>query len=414
MKLHALSGVDQGPAFHAAVDAIAAVIPKPRYPHLPVFLDDRPDSSARLELMRLAVLVALERVGESVHPVPVTGHSGYLPDHGWLISREEPSPGLTFLKGEKQPRERIATVAESPGGAVRVTVGEARFEFQPPSEEECRRLLDAGARGAALRFPVMPSPGPFLLARGNAPDELVLWRLGLPTAWLRLPGPVLAATYVSTSHLRALIALIEVDGELLVHLVGDGDTDLVKLRIPIDFSVADEAGRDLSPLYLHSVESWDVRVYFRRAGQWWTLRWSPGHVLLEPSTSKLHQPESFPFHTKLDGAGRVLFGPDGWTAGLRDAGWTVWGYKGDDRVVPVPPGEDVLGLTEIHEQPALLTRADGVIRARTAEDVRTVVEFDGPVARHYELPWVAVQRSPHLVEIIDVATGAVLHRLDTA
>ncbi|SDP04771.1 hypothetical protein SAMN05421507_10571 [Lentzea jiangxiensis] len=34
--------------------------------------------------------------------------------------------------------------------------------------------------------------------------------------------------------------------------------------------------------------------------------------------------------------------------------------------------------------------------------------------RHHELPWVAVQRSAHLVEIVDVATGAVLHRVDTA
>ncbi|WP_439656252.1 hypothetical protein ACSHWB_27910 [Lentzea sp. HUAS TT2] len=414
MEIHALSGMDQGPEFHAAVDAIAAVLPKPRYPHLPVFLDDLPDSSARLDLMRLAVLVALERVGKSVHPVPVTGHSGRLPDHGWLISREEPSPGLTFLQGETQPHERIATVAEGSDGAVRVTVGGTRFEFQPPPEEQCRWLLNAGARGAALRFPVMPSPGPFLLARGNEPDELVLWRLGLPTAWLRLPGPVLAATYVSASHLNALIALIEVDGELLVHVTGDGDTDLVKLRIPIDFSVADEAAHDLSPLYLHSVEPWDVRVYFRRAGQWWTLRWSPGHVLLEPSNSKLHQPDIFPFHTKLDGAGMGLRGPGYTYAWDRGGAWEATGTDWEDTLIPVPPGEDVLQLVEIAGGPALLTREGDVVRARTREAAHTVTDFAGPLVPHHQLPWVAVQRSPHLVEILDVATGAVLHRLDTA
>lgn len=412
--MRALSGADQGPAFHAAVDAIAAVVPKPRYQHIPVFLDDLPDSSARVDLMRLAVLVALERVGGSVHPVPVTNPFGYLPGHGWLVSREESPPALTFLNDETMPRERTATVVGGPGGAVRITVGEARFEFEPPAEEECRRLLDAGARGAALRFPVFPAAGPFLLARGNAPDEIVLWRFGLPTAWFRLPGPVLAATYVSESHLDAVIALVEIDGELMVHVHGAEDTDLRKLRIPIDFTVADEAEHDLSPLYLHCVEFWDIRVYFRRAGEWWNLRWSPGHVLLEPSNSKLHQPDRFPFHTKLDGAGIGLRGTSSGYAWDRGTAWEVTGTDWEDTLVPVPPEEEVLHLTKAGGGPVLLTREGSVVRARTRDTVHTVVEFDGPVLLHHGLPWVAVQRSPHLVEVIDVATGAVLHRLDTA
>ncbi len=31
--------------------------------------------------------------------------------------------------------------------------------------------------------------------------------------------------------------------------------------------------------------------------------------------------------------------------------------------------------------------------------MRTVVEHTGPVVRQYELPWVAVQRSAHLIEV---------------
>lgn len=38
-----------------------------------MLLDDRPDTSARLDLVRLAVIVALERQVESVTVVPVTG-----------------------------------------------------------------------------------------------------------------------------------------------------------------------------------------------------------------------------------------------------------------------------------------------------------------------------------------------------
>jgi hypothetical protein len=222
---------------------------------------------------------------------------------------------------------------------------------------------------------------------------------------------VLAATYVPRTGLNALI---EVDGELFVHFEDEHDTIMRNLRVPIDFSVADEAGCDLSPLYLHAEESWDYRAYFRRAGLWWELRWSPGHVTLEPSDSQVHQPESHPFHTTLDGAGLSLFGPSRRTAGRHDDGWVTWGYGRDGEVIPVPPAEDVLGLTEFGDRPALLTREGAVVRARTLEDVRTVVEFDGPVLRHYGLPWVAVQRSAYLVEIIDVATGAVLHRVSTA
>ncbi|MCR3751281.1 hypothetical protein [Lentzea californiensis] len=219
---------------------------------------------------------------------------------------------------------------------------------------------------------------------------------------------------MSESDLNALIALIEADGELLVHLVGDGHTDLVELRTPIDFSVAGEAEHDLSPLYLHSVEFWDVRVYFRRAGQWWELRWSPGHVLLEPSNSKLHQPDRFTFHTKLDGAGLGLRGPGHSCAWDRGGAWEATGTDWADTLIPVPPGENVLQLMKIAGGPALLTREGDVVRARTTEAARTVVEFAGPLVPHHELPWVAVQRSPHLVEIIDVATGAVLHRVSTA
>ncbi|WP_394621160.1 hypothetical protein JNUCC0626_19330 [Lentzea sp. JNUCC 0626] len=406
--LHALSGVNLGPAFHAVVDEIAVALPLTPRRNRSVFLDDLPDSSARVDLMRLALIVALERAG-SLYAVSVTGHSGYRPDDAWLISREHPSPGLTFLRDEEQPPERIATVTEDPDG-VRVTAGALEFLFQPPPEDECRRLLNAGVRGTPVRFPNFPSPGPFLLARGDGPDEVLLWRLGLPTARFRLPGPVLAATFVANHVMTALVTLIEVGGELLAHVTGDEFESMLKLHVPIDFGVETES--DLSPLYFDMDEPWDYGVYFRRGATWWTLRWWPSRALLRPSTSKVHHPTSYPFHTQLDGAGHVLFGPH-WTYGRREAGWTAWGSKGDDVVIPIPPGEDVLGVTEIGDRPVMLTGEGPVIRARTPDTAHTVIEFDGPVARHHQLPWLAVQRSPHLVEIIDIATGDVLHRLDT-
>ncbi|WP_112277310.1 hypothetical protein [Lentzea terrae] len=148
------------------------------------------------------------------------------------------------------------------------------------------------------------------------------------------------------------------------------------MAAPIDFSVADETERDLSPLYVDSDEPWRWGVYFRRAGTWWNLH-DDGKVTLKPSTGDIHQP------------------------GVGDA------------IITAPPGEDVLGLTTVGGSLALLTREGDVIRARTEDDVRTVVEVAGPVLRHHELPWIGVQRSPHLVEVIDIATGAVLHDTST-
>lgn len=70
---------------------------------------------------------------------------------------------------------------------MRVTANGQRIAVAAPSEEECRRLLGSGVRGTALRFPVFPSSGPSLIARGDQPDELVLWRCGLPAGtWWNL------------------------------------------------------------------------------------------------------------------------------------------------------------------------------------------------------------------------------------
>jgi hypothetical protein len=100
-------------------------------------------------------------------------------------------------------------------------------------------------------------------------------------------------------------------------------------------------------------------------------------------------------------------------ASTQGTAWKAYGPGVSEAVLTAPPGEDVLGLTTVGGRPALLTREGDVIRARTEGDVRTVVEVAGPVLRHYELPWVGVQRSAHVVEVLDIATGAVLHRVST-
>ncbi|MFS8103429.1 hypothetical protein LFM09_40510 [Lentzea alba] len=308
MKMHALTGVEPGPEeFHAVVDAIARWLPAPRYSRFPVVLDDLQALSARLELVRLAAIVALERTARSVHVLPVSAAHSYQSGHDWVISQAGPA------------RERTVTLAEDGDGHVRVTVEGRPIEVAVPSEQECRRFLESGVSGAMLRFPVFSSSGSSLIARTDGADELVLWRLGLPAARFRLPGPVLAATYLSDGSFDLLFALVQIGGELVVHLEGTPGSAVHQLRAPIDFSVAEEAERGLSPLYLDLDEPWRFGVRFRRAGQWWALRYDGGSIALVPS------------------------------------------------------------------------HADA----------------------HHEPPWIAVQQSPHLVEILDKATGTVLHRLST-
>ncbi len=423
-SLPVLSDVDLGAEFRALVDAVAALVPpQERRQRIEVLLDHLPDASARLDLVRLAVIVALEQKAESVNLLPVTDGDRYRIGTEWLIWRAEPAPGFAYRNGKEQPRERTVTLADGDDESVRVTVGGARIEVSPPSEQECIRLLESGVRGTTLRFPIFPSSGPSMLARGDGPRELVLWRCGTPAVKFRLPGPVLAAIYVSNSSHESLITLIEVDRELVVHIEGTQDTDVRKLHVPIDFSVADEAEHDLSPLYLDMDEAWRFGVYFRRAGVWWYLQWSAGdHIILKRSNAVVHQAGRWPFHTHTDGGGYTLLGADSWYADppqhtwktwRHGSTWKAWRHSRPDAFITVPPGEEVLGLTYIGDQPALLTRQGAAVRARTPEDVRTVVEFAGPVVRHDELPWVAVQRSAHLVEILDIATGTVLHRIGT-
>lgn len=408
--LPVLAGTDPGEDFRSVVDAIAKDLPLPVDPRISVLLDDLPDSSARLDLVRLAVIVVLEREAPRFQVLPVTACHWNRIGSEWLISREHPSRGFTFADGKEQSPWRTVTLTEE-DGIVHVTSGDVRIAVAVPSEEDCRRLLKTGVRGTPLRFPVFPSAGASILARGDGPDELLLWRCGLPVTRYRMAGPVLAATHVADTSQEQLIALVEVDGEL-VRVEHGQDPGTSELRTPIGFSVTDEAERDLSPLYLDMDEPWRYGVYFRRAGRWWNLRYHGGTVTLAESRATTHQPGRRPWHAEVFGGDRSLFGPNGSHGELQGSGWKIWNTDG--AVIPDPPDEHVLGLTEVEGQPALLTREGEVVRARRQHDVRTVVEFEGPVIRHHGLPWVAVQRSAHLVEVVDVATGAVLHRVDTA
>lgn len=410
-RLPVLSGVDLGREFHAMVDAIAEQV-RPAGRGACVLLDDLPDTSARLDLVRLAVIVALERQSERFDVRPASGCYWNQVGYEWVVSRTEPAPPFTFVGGKPQPPERAVTLSDA-GHGVRVSVNGTAIEVAPPSEQECARLLGSGVRGTAVRFPVFPSSGSSMIARGERPDELVLWRCGLPASRHRMPGPVIAAIHEADINIESLTALVEADGELVLHAEGY-QTGLLDLRVPIDSGLADEAGHDLSPLYMNlGRKHWGRGFHFRRGQRWWTVRDHAGRVTFEQSDAGSYAPTAQPFHYSAIGDG-VLRGRDHSNAARREAGWTAWGVGLDDVVIPVPPGEDVLSLTKLATTPALLTRDGDVIRARTPEGAHTVVEFAGPVLPHHGLPWVAVQRSPHLVEVVDVATGAVLHRLDTA
>ncbi|MCX2947487.1 hypothetical protein [Lentzea sp. NEAU-D7] len=406
MKLHALSGVDLGPEFHAMVDAIAEHV-HPVGRSACVLLDDLPDTSARLDVVRLAVVVALERQAEHFQVLPLAGCYWNRVGHEWLISRIGPATPFTFVDDEPQPPERTVTLSDI-GRGVRVSLHDTLIEVSPPAEQECARLLGSGVRGTPLRFPIFSSSAAAMIARGEAPDELLLWRCGLPASRHRMPGPVLAAVHESNLYFEALIAVVQIGDELVVHAEGDQNFNLVDLRVPIDFDVAEEAGNDLSPLHLDRPEKHVGRGFrFRRSGHAWRVRDHCGTISIEQSCAKAHEQDPGPVKNP------VLRGPGFSSAAVREAGWTAWGPGFDDMVIPVPAGEDVVGLTKLADVPALLTREGDSVRARTADNVRTVIEFAGPVSMHDYLPWVAVQRSAHLVEIIDVATGAVLHRVNT-
>lgn len=120
-NLPVLAGVDLGTEFRAMVDAIAVLVP-PHDGRIPVLLDDLPDFSARLDLVRLAVIVALERKAESVKVLPVTACYWYRVGTEWLISRVEPARGFIFADGKEQPPERTVTLADGDDGFVHVTV----------------------------------------------------------------------------------------------------------------------------------------------------------------------------------------------------------------------------------------------------------------------------------------------------
>lgn len=68
----------------------------------------------------------------------------------------------------------------------------------------------------------------------------------------------------------------------------------------------------------------------------------------------------------------------------------------------------------IDDAPALLVRDGKLVRVRAGKGVRTVVETTEPVAVHPKLSWIAVRRSPRLVDVLDLVSGDVLAQLRAA
>lgn len=68
----------------------------------------------------------------------------------------------------------------------------------------------------------------------------------------------------------------------------------------------------------------------------------------------------------------------------------------------------------IDDAPALLVRDGKLVRVRAGKGVRRVVETTEPVAVHPQLPWIAVRRSPRLVDVLDLVSGDVLAQLRAA
>ena len=316
-------------------------------------------------------------------------------DEMWLLS----SPRLTS--------RRCLTTTESAwdehgATAVRVELNGLSTELTLPGRKHGVRLLRGNlrppARSSTLRHPLFH--GNHLLARGGGDREL--FALSVVHGRLRrhtLPGRVLAAATAK----RRLIALVENDGDISVHVIGKKFGHLTRVRATADelgIDPAQVAAEGLAPMHLYREGS----LLCLLNGRWWRLR--PDHPPYETSYAVVapgDQPEEPCTVTEP-----ILLGPPPWHANSRDG--QTWKIEGSEDIT-VPEGARVLALTLLDLRPAIVYQEGVILRARTAMRTRTFTTWsDAPVIVHPTQPWVAVQRTDgridvgHLQTIQEIAT----------
>lgn len=391
-----------------------------------VLVDAGPDQLGAARLVQLAALIVLQRrepglllgvLGDE----PGTWHPAGMrrlldarrttrPDQADVERWADTVDDLWVLGGPRLTARRCLTTAESAwdergATAVRVALNGFATELTLPDRRHGVRLLRGNLRTppvekkrtGVVRFPSFPGAEKVLLARGGTDRDLVTLRVlsGIERNH-RLPGRLLAAAQV---HNR-LVTLVERDGFVHAHVIGNQLKHLSRLRVPayeLGIDPEEVAATGLAPLYLCQdtvLCRWDEK------GKWWALRAGERPDLTEievlaPGIRHTDDPRT--------AESPALFGPPPLFASPDDLFWKVHGHS--DIMIPV--GARLLGLHLVEDgKPGIVYQEGLILRVRTSKHTRTLTAWSGaPAVVHPMQPWVAVPRDDGRIEVGHLVSG---------
>jgi hypothetical protein len=392
-----------------------------------VLVDAGPDQLGAARLVQLAALIVLRRREPGLLLGVLGDEPGtWRPAHVKRLldarrtTRPDPADverwadtvdDLWVLGGPRLTARRRLTTTESAwdeqgATAVRVELNGLATELTLPGRRHGVRLLRGNLRTApeeekkstgVVRFPSFPGAEKVLLARGSTDRDLVTLRVlsGIQRTH-RLPGRLLAAAQVHTR----LVTLVEQDGFVRAHVIGNQLKHLNRLRVPaaaLGIDPEEVAAGGLAPLYLCRdavLCRWDEK------GKWWSLRaGEPPErtrlVVLAPGVRHADDPRM--------AESPVLFGP-GLSAAPDDRCWRVHGRTDG---ITVPEGVRLLGLHLAEDgTPGIVFQEGLILRVRTSKHTRTLTAWSGaPAVVHPMQPWVAVPRDDGRVEVGHLLSG---------
>jgi hypothetical protein len=368
---------------------------------------------------------------------------------GWQQSRHRTEPDAddvdswvrtlapddeVWLLGGGDSREwtqvRQLSIAESAWdstGAVSLSLslaGRHRVLSMPPRELAVSALRGAGfrvggrrksvaaqAHNGALRYPVFPNGSRVLIGRGT--DDRTVVTVTVPDGRPRrhrFSAPVVAAGLRG----RRLIALTLAGSTLRPHVVGRP----MPLLDDVQWSWASlppALDGPLAPLY-----PFPEGLLAQLSGSWIVLdpdRDEPGETAIVAATfgqdpHDHERPRTASLGTDADvhvePGERILFGhpPDYCSS----ADGRMWTASGGETLV-VPDGDQVVGMTSIAAQPAVVSRSAGgqILRLITAEQTRTLTRWStgsiASVAVHPSRAWLAVSHLDGRTVVADLSTG---------
>ena len=391
-----------------------------------VLVDAGPDQLGAARLVQLAALIVLQRrepelllgvLGDE----PGTWHPADLkrlldarrttrPDQSDVQQWADTVDDLWLLSSPRLSAPRCLTTAESAwddqgATAVRVELNGLTTELTLPGRRHGIRLLRGNLRKpskqkrtGAVRFPSFPGAEKVLLARGDTDRELVVLRVLSGTQKVhRVPGRLLAAAQVDTR----IITLVERDGVVRAHVIGNQLKHLSRLAVPADVLGIDPeqvVATGLAPLYLRDGT---VLCRWNETWNWWVLEAGERPHLSEVAVVAPGGPQTGAPRTSET---RVLYGPQPLLAIPRkDNTWRI------DRHLDVvlPDGARPLGLHLFEDdQPGIVFQEGLIVRVRTAVHTRTLTAWSGgPAVVHPVQPWIAVQRDDGRIEVGHLVTG---------